>query len=56
MTLIKPTYFDYIVWDYSDKWHPVMKGFRKDTPKEYIEQWKKDCKALKKMKEEGYDY
>lgn len=48
----RPVYLDYLVWDWSDKSHPVLKGFKKDTPPEVIEQWKKDRKeyqdAIKK--------
>ena len=53
--LVIPEYFEYIVWDYSDKWNPKIKGFRKDTPPELIEKWKKDCKEINQAIEKGDD-
>ena len=53
MTIGRPVWFDYVVWDYSDPSFPVMKGLKKDTPKEIIEQFKKDQKMYKDAEEKG---
>lgn len=53
MTLIKPEWFDYVVWDYSNPSFPVMKGLRKDTPKKLVEQFKKDQKEYQEAYEQG---
>ena len=53
MTLDKPIWIDYLVWDNSDPLYPVVKGFKKDTPKEIIEQYKKDQRMYAKAEEEG---
>lgn len=48
MTINKPVWFEYVVWDYTDKWNPKIKGFKEDTPKEIVEQFKKDQRAYRK--------
>ncbi len=50
-----PEYLDYIVWDYTDKWNPKIKGFKKNTPPELIEQWKKDSKDVREALKNGKD-
>ena len=50
-----PEYFEYIVWDYSDQWNPRIKGFKKDTPPELIEKWKKDYKEVEEALSQGRD-
>lgn len=40
----QPEWFEYVVWDYSDPSFPVMKGLKKNTPKDIIEKFKKDQK------------
>lgn len=53
MSMPKPKWFDYAVWDYSDKEYPILKGFKKNTPKELIEQYKKEREEYLKAVEEG---
>ena len=53
MTMAEPKWFKYVVWDYSDPSFPKMKGLKKDTPKEMVEQFKKDQKEYKKLAEKG---
>ena len=53
MTIARPEWFDYVVWDYSDPSFPVMKGLKKNTPKKIIEQFKKDQKMYKEAEERG---
>lgn len=55
MCLIKPVWFDYIEWDYTDKWDPRMKGFREDTPEEIKRQYYRDQKYFEKARRQGYD-
>lgn len=50
----KPEWFDYIVWETKDG-EPTPKGFKKDTPKEMIEKYKKDYEAFWKNQEEHPD-
>ncbi len=44
MTIAEPEWFEYVVWDYSDPSFPVMKGLKKGTPKEIVEQFERDQK------------
>lgn len=49
----KPVWFNYVVWDYSDKMNPVMKGLKKDTPPDIVSKFRKDQKMLAKKRAEG---
>lgn len=51
----KPIWFEYLVWDYTDESFPVPKGFRKDTPSDVIEAYKKAKMELEQMQEENPD-
>ena len=42
MTIAKPIWFEYCVWDYSDPSFPVLVGLRDDTPKEIKKQFERD--------------
>lgn len=53
MTMARPEWFDYVVWDYSDPSFPVMKGLKKDTPPEMVKKFKEDQKAYAKAREKG---
>ena len=53
MTIERPVWFDYAVWDYSDPSFPVLKGLKKNTPKKVIEQFKKDQKMYKEADKKG---
>ena len=55
MSMLKPDWFDYVVWDYSDPSFPVMKGLKKNTPKELVEQFKKDQKMYAEARAKGID-
>ncbi len=37
MTINRPVWLEYIVWDYTDKWNPKIKGFKEDAPEEIVE-------------------
>ena len=56
MTMLKPIWFDYCVWDYSDPSFPVLVGLREDTPPEIKKQFKKDQKMFRKAREKGINY
>ena len=45
----EPEWYKYLLWDMSDPSFPVAKGFKPDTPKEMIEQYKKDKKEYEKV-------
>ena len=47
----EPVWFKYVVWDYSDPSFPVMKGLKKDTPKDIIKAFKDDQKELRELEE-----
>ena len=51
MSMSEPVWYQYVVWDYSDPSFPVMKGLKKDTPKEIIEKFKEDQKYYKECEE-----
>lgn len=51
--IIEPEWFKYVVWDYSNPSFPVMKGLRKDTPKELIKQFEEDQKEYEEALENG---
>ncbi len=53
MTILRPVWFDYAEWDYSDPSYPVLIGLRKDTPEEIVKAFERDQKAYKKAREEG---
>lgn len=53
MTLPKPIWFDYVVWGYDDDKEPYIKGFKKDTPQEVIEAYKKETKEYSEGEGEG---
>ena len=53
MTIAKPSWFDYVVWDYSDPSFPVMKGLKKNTPKKLIKKFKEDQKRFAEARENG---
>lgn len=53
MTMEKPIWFDYVEWDYSDPSFPVMKGLRKDTPKEIVKAFERDQREYRKAMERG---
>lgn len=53
MTMPRPTWFDYVEWDYSDPSFPVMKGLRKDTPQEIVKEFKRDQREFRKAEKEG---
>ena len=53
MTIAKPIWFDYVEWDYSDPSYPVMKGLRKDTPKEIVEIFEEDQRFYEECAREG---
>ena len=52
MSMPEPVWHKYAVYE-DDDGYPVLKGFKKDTPKEVIEQFKKDREAVQKALEEG---
>ena len=56
MTMLKPIWFDYCVWDYSDPSLPVLVGLREDTPPEIKKQFKKDQKMFREARERGINY
>lgn len=53
MTMAKPVWFDYVEWDYSDPSFPVMKGLRKDTPKEIAKCFEEDQRFYAECEEKG---
>lgn len=53
MTMLEPVWFKYVVWDYTDPSFPVMKGLKKDTPKEIVQKFKEDQKMYKEMEKKG---
>lgn len=52
MSMPEPVWLRYAVYEDSNG-VPILKGFKKDTPKEVIEQFKKERKAIEKALEEG---
>ena len=56
MTMLKPIWFEYCVWDYSDPSWPVLIGLREDTPPEIKKQFKKDQKMFREAREKGINY
>ena len=55
MSVAKPIWYDYLVWDFSNEINPVPKGFKKDTPKEIIKAYKKDIEEYQRLQEENPD-
>ena len=55
MTMLKPEWFEYVIWDYSDPMFPVMGGLREDTPPELVKQFKRDQRMFRKAREQGID-
>lgn len=53
MTMAKPVWFDYVEWDYSDPSFPVMKGLRKDTPREIVKAFEEDQRYYRECEEKG---
>ena len=53
MTMAEPVWFRYVEWDYSDPSFPVMKGLRKDTPKEIVRKFEKDQRFFRECEEKG---
>lgn len=53
MSMDIPEWFSYVVWDYSDPSFPVMKGLKKNTPKELVKKFKEDQKRYAKALEDG---
>lgn len=52
MTIDKPVWLDYAVWE-DVGGYPQLIGLKKDTPKEIVEQFKKDQEEYKKAEEDG---
>lgn len=48
---MKPTWWEYIIIEDKDG-VGIVKGFRKDTPKEIIEDYKYDMRKIKKAKKD----
>ena len=55
MTMLKPEWFEYVIWDYSDPMFPVMVGLREDTPPELVKKFKRDQRMFRKAREQGID-
>lgn len=55
MSVAKPIWYDYLVWDFSNEINPVPKGFKKGTPKEIIKAYKEDLKEYQELQEENPD-
>jgi hypothetical protein len=50
--ILKPVWYDFLIWDTSDPMFPVAKGFKKGTPPEIIKAYKKDLKDYQRRREE----
>ena len=55
MTIERPVWFDYCVWDYSDPSFPVLIGLREDTPPEIVREFEKDQKAFREAERRGIE-
>ena len=53
MTIARPEWFDYCVWDYSDPSFPVLIGLREDTPPEMRKRFEEDQRAFRRAREQG---
>ena len=53
MTMSKPVWFDYLVWDYSDPTFPMIVGLREDTPLNIVKQYFEDQEFFRKAEEQG---
>ena len=56
MTMIKPIWFDYLEWDYSDIMYPKMTGFKEGTPEEIKKQYYEDQKMFEEARKKGINY
>lgn len=52
MSMAEPIWWKYAIYE-DEGGYPVLKGFRKDTPKEILEAFKKDQKSIKKQLDDG---
>ena len=52
MSMPRPVWLEYAVYEEEDG-YPVLKGFRKDTPEEIIEAFKKEQKSVKEALDRG---
>ena len=53
MTIARPVWFDYVVWDYSDPSFPVLVGLREDTPPDIAKRFHEDQERFRKAREQG---
>ena len=56
MTIARPIWFDYCVWDYSVPMYPVLIGLRDDTPEDVRKQFEEDQKMFREARERGINY
>lgn len=55
MTMARPVWFEYCVWDYSDPLFPVLIGLREDTPPEIVREFEMDQKAFREAERRGIE-
>ena len=53
MSIPRPIWFDYCVWDYSDPMYPVLIGLKEDTPEEIRKQFEEDQKMYEEAERLG---
>ena len=53
MSMMRPVWFDYCVWDYSDPSWPVLIGLREDTPPEIRKRYEEDQRAFEEAERQG---
>ena len=56
MCLIRPVWFDYAVWDYSDLMYPKFIGLREDTPNEIRKAYEDYQRMMEEGHRKGYNY
>ena len=54
MSMPEPVWLKYAIYEQKDG-YPILKGFRKDTPKEVLDAFKKEQKAVRRALDDGIE-